>query len=85
MHVFKPGDMAIIVRGRPSEKQLDCVGLTCIVESYSYMDPILAITIVDISVAAPGIVHADIRCLKYIPPDEWPEVFTASKPVEVTV
>ncbi len=81
MHVFKPGDMALISHC----VQTACNGLQCIVESYPYSHPTLDMPVVDITVSVPSITRSDIRCLKYIPPEEWPEVFTVSKPVEVTV
>ena len=72
-HIFKPGDMAEIVNGVPRKTQGSCIGKTCIVESHPYHHFVLRITVVDITVAVPGILRADVRCLKYIPPDEWPE------------
>ncbi len=73
-HIFKPGDMALITGGKPSvPKQANCLGLTCIVESHPYLHPDFPITAVNITIGVPGIERADVRCLKYIPPDEWPE------------
>ena len=73
-HIFKPGDMALITNGRRSvPKQVNCIGLTCIVESHPYTHPGFPITTVNITVGAPGIKRADVQCLKYIPPDEWPK------------
>ncbi len=28
---------------------------------------------VDITISVPGILRADIQCLKYVPPENWPE------------
>jgi len=72
-HIFKPGDMALIVAGVPIHKQLECRGLFCIVESHPYAHPDYPITAVDITIAVQGIERADVQCLKYVPPDEWPE------------
>jgi len=71
-HVFKPGDMAIVITC------INCpeaVGLYCIVESHPYEMglPTRYITIVDITVGHPTLKFANITCLKYVPPEEWPE------------
>ena len=83
-HTFKPGDMAEVVAGKPFGEQIDCRGLTCIVESHPYPHPSYPIITVDITISVPKIHRADIRCLKYIPPNEWPEaVFKERKLVLV--
>ena len=72
-HIFKPGDMAEVIAGAPFGRQVDCRGLYCLVESHPYTHPNYPIIAVDITISVPGILRADIQCLKYIPPEEWPE------------
>lgn len=92
LHVWAPGDMAQVIKGCSYKGTTEALGMYCIVESYVYQQDgydgdgnKVTLNVVDITIALPDINRADTQCLKYIPPDEWPEVFRASKPVEETV
>lgn len=76
-HVFKPGDMAVI-----TSCQIDprVVGMYCLVDSHPYPQPVRSpkgvirnISCVNVTIGHPTIKHANVLCLQYVPPEEWPE------------
>ena len=76
-HSFKPGDMAEIREGVVPKT---IVGMPCIVETLPYTHTVFRydgspyeISCVDITVGHPNITKANVLCLKYIPPEEWPK------------
>ena len=71
-HIFRPGDMAIIINCIAAPI---VIGLHCIVESEEHTLKLIFrnITAVDITVAHPFIKKANITCLQFVPPEEWPE------------
>lgn len=71
-HIFKPGDMARLVNALTVP---EAEGMYCIVESHPYVLPLphRTITVVEITIGHPSLKRANVNCLKYVPPDEWPE------------
>lgn len=76
-HIFKPGDMAVITACAIDPS---VIGMQCIVESNEYAQKICrpggsiyTIIAVDITIPHPTIKVANVLCIRYLPPEEWPE------------
>ncbi len=76
-HIFKPGDMALITVCASDPR---AVGMVCIVETHPYEQMMrrpdkttYSIVCVDITIGHPTLKAANIDCLQYIPPEEWPK------------
>ncbi len=71
-HTFKPGDMAKLINALTVP---EAEGMYCIVESneYELVMPHRTIIVVEITIGHPSVKRANVNCLKYIPPEEWPE------------
>lgn len=88
MHIFKPGDMALIITCCVFP---ELVGKHCIVDSHPYTLGMRSletgkpydITAVDVTTSHPQICKSNIVCLQYVPPDEWPSVFKVKELVPI--
>lgn len=76
-HIFKAGDMAVIIACAIDPS---VIGMQCIVESSEYAQQIRRpngditnIIAVDVTVPHPTIKYANVLCLRYLPPEEWPK------------